>query len=991
MIRRRALAKAFLLWRLLALGGAWVEAQTPLAELYHTRWTARDGAPPNITDIRLGPDGLIWVASNAGLFRFDGVSFSPFMLPDGSGAVTQSIRAMFSTRDGSIWLVYPFLLIERISNNHVTKFTRKEGLQEHSINWITEDLDGHFWIAGTGGLQMIEGSAIHDIGDDYQAAPKNVTGLVADSAGDLWAASPDGISVLPRHQKRFIFINKTQGVERSSCASSSGTGVWCWTTDGWITHFVLKDGRVGEFPLAKVSAPTIAWAEDERTVWVGTRHDGLKRFSISIDRRHATTVDSFTQQDGLTSNFPFSILPDREGSLWIATTEGIDHFRRSVFAGKDFGDTVTIPQDEPPSHTLLGTDCIIDLSVSTNCVHRSFREHILSVYSGRDGAVWIGTSRLWRYDRGKFTTFPLPLEVQKSSTGVFAIGQDDMGRLWISIGGIRASFRQAGKQWFRGDKLPGFPQVMARAIYKDPSGSLWFGFVRGGVTQLVGDRAVNYGPSAGLDVGVVESFASSRGFLWAGGTMGLAYLKSGHFYPVHLTAGAPQTVTGLIFTPDGALWLNSNLGVARITPEEVASTEADPAHPMESRRFDSFDGLQGVTDPESGVGSAMMNRDGRLYISTRTNLQWTDPLHIPENPLAPDVWITHWKADKQSGSWPTTPVRVPSDLQSLQIDYTANSLLIPERVKFRYRLEGYEDGWIDAGTRRQAFYSKVPPGTYTFRVIACNDSGVWSKAGSNLVLTVPPTLFQTVLFKLVCALALACLLVLFYRWRILHLTTRVKERLFERVSEREHVARELHDTFFQSIQGLLLRFNTATSALPPESPYRKVFEDALLRSDQVMREGRELVLDLRNTVAKPNDLSAVLADFGRQLQNDHPCEFEIIVNGAVQPLHAAVCKEFSIIGKEAIYNAFLHANARTVEVEIHYERHQIRMCIRDNGVGIDAHVLKIGRREGHWGLPGMRERASKIGATLNIWSRPGAGTEIEVRLTSKIAFAPNAR
>src|SRR5215831_6684715 len=224
----------------------------------------------------------------------------------------------------------------------------------------------------------------------------------------------------------------------------------------------------------------------------------------------------------------------------------------------------------------------------------------------------------------------------------------------------------------------------------------------------------------------------------------------------------------------------------------------------------------------------------------------------------------------------------------------------------------------------------------------------------------------------------------FFGWAI---TRRIVElRLEERVRERTRIAQDLHDTFFQGIQGLLLRFHTATSQLHKDEPVRRIFEETLRQSDRVMLEGRELVLDLRATASEQNDLPAAFADLGQGMRKGRSCEFMVVVNGAVRPLDPVVFEELFKIGKEALTNAFRHSSADSIEAELNYQRNEFRIRIRDDGAGINSIILEQGHREGHFGLPGMRERATKVGAHLEVWSRTGAGTEVELRIPAGVAY-----
>ena len=563
----------------------------------------------------------------------------------------------------------------------------------------------------------------------------------------------------------------------------------------------------------------------------------------------------------------------------------------------------------------------------------------------------------------------------------------------MSLGSGYGLFQWDGKRWRRPDGLSNLPKGGALSAVRDSAGAIWFGFRDNRLIRISGSNVTSLGKSDGLDVGDVSAFAVNAAEVWAAGEKGVALWRPDGLRALHLAEGSVlQGATGLAFSPDGALWINALNGVFRIDKAEIDLWRAKPDYPVKYRSFDSHDGLRGVPHPVVGMGSARMAPDGKLYIATRTNLQWIDPLHIPANPVTPSVLITTVKAGEGPELRLDAPIRLSPNVANVQISYTASSLLIPERVKFRYRLVGYDKDWVDAGTRRQAFYSKLPPGRYTFKVVGCNDSGIWNEAGASILFTVPPRFTQTVRFQLLCLVAIVFVAVMAYRLRMRQVAGQIRKSMYERVAERERIARDLHDTFFQSIQGLLLRFNTATSRLPTSEPAKQILEDTLKQSDRVMLEGRRLVMNLRApTLQQQADLPAVLAEYGRRMQPDYGATIEVAVQGDVRLLHPLVCDEILNIGREALSNAFRHSGGRSIEADLSYEPKEFRMSIRDDGSGIDPKVLEQGHRVGHWGLPGMRERAKAIGGQLEIWSRAESGTEIQLRLAADIAYAAEER
>jgi signal transduction histidine kinase len=310
-------------------------------------------------------------------------------------------------------------------------------------------------------------------------------------------------------------------------------------------------------------------------------------------------------------------------------------------------------------------------------------------------------------------------------------------------------------------------------------------------------------------------------------------------------------------------------------------------------------------------------------------------------------------------------------------------------VRFRYKLEGFDKDWRDAGVRRQAFYSKLPPRTYTFRVTASNNDGVWSEAGASFTFSIPPSFTQSVLFKALCAVAVFGLLWLLYTIRLRQFTAQVKARLYERLAERTRIARELHDTLLQSFQGLLLHFQRARNLLPERAAEAiQTLDRALDGAEQAIVEGRDAIHDLRSQAAK--GLVEEITSLGEELVarngNKDAAQFRAVIEGTAQTLNPNVRTEIFRIAREALRNAFSHSQARRIETEVAYSGNLFRLRIRDDGKGMAPDVRKRGERIGHWGLGGMRERAERLGGKLEVWSEPGAGTEVDLRVPASIAY-----
>jgi signal transduction histidine kinase len=440
----------------------------------------------------------------------------------------------------------------------------------------------------------------------------------------------------------------------------------------------------------------------------------------------------------------------------------------------------------------------------------------------------------------------------------------------------------------------------------------------------------------------------------------------------------------LVFLSNGDLWINSSSGVFQITHEEVTQWDHNAEYHLQSRLFDYLDGLNGIPELFSGNPTAAVASDGKLYVTPALTLQRIDPLHIPRNPVAPQVWIM--KVSAVEGVKPLSDhIRLQPDTRGLEIKYTATSLLIPERVRFRYQLVGYDKDWIDAGKRRQAFYPRVPAGTYTFRVTACNDSGVWSSSGTSVTLTVAPTWIETIWFKLGVAVSIAALLYLGFLLRMRQIKRRLTQRLIERFAERERIARDLHDTLFQGVEGGLLHINAVTSRLALEPAAKNQLHGAFHELNQVMASARNLIFEQAKP-AESLEFEEIIAAYGDQAGLLSESRFGVTTSGKKRWLRPTVREELLKIIKESLSNAFRHANAKEIEIQIAYTSSALEICISDDGVGIDPMIMEEGGKRGHWGLSSMRQRAVEIDGQLKILRRPAGGTEVRIKIPASRAF-----
>jgi signal transduction histidine kinase len=491
---------------------------------------------------------------------------------------------------------------------------------------------------------------------------------------------------------------------------------------------------------------------------------------------------------------------------------------------------------------------------------------------------------------------------------------------------------------------------------------------------------------------------SADGTVWVGTDGGLSRIREGRVTTLSTADGLPcESVDSTIEDATGGIWLYTPCGVVHLPPAVLrgwadAVDRGGVAPQVQPVVFDSRDGApRAVASSLTMTPHLAIGGDGKIWLAAQDGVALVDPAALPRNALPPPVHIEQLVADRREYG-AASGVALPPLVRDLQIDYTALSLVAPEKNAFRVMLEGRDTDWQDVGTRRQAFYTDLGPGAYEFRVIASNNSGVWNETGATLSFSIAPAYYQTQWFRAVVVGVSVGLVWAGYRVRLRQVARQYQRRLDDRVNERTRIARELHDTLLQSFHGLLLRFQTASYLLPDRPSEAKAqLDSAIERAAKAITEGRDAVQDLRGSTAERHDLAIAIRTLGEELSahaSTHPPPtFTVAVEGPTRALRPLVRDEVYKIAAEALRNAFRHAHATGVEVELRYDDKEFRLRVRDDGDGIDAKVLANQGLEGHYGLRGMTERAALAGGKLAVWSEVGAGTEIELRLPASTVYA----
>lgn len=972
----------------------------PLDDQYHTSWTVREGVPAGIWQAKQSSDGFLWLATETGLFRFDGIAFTRYHAPAGQKLLKDGpITALATASDGSLWISYRFGGATRIRQNVITNYPADPQFSQ-TIFILQEDKHGFIWGGTAAGLVRFDGRSWSRVGESWGQRIQHVDRIRLAKSGDLWVDTGTTYYVLPNGTNHFQPTGLPNG---KIDIVSDNTG---WLTRDGVGLFQIFRGANGTWTLGpqllKQNISSITDTPDG-SLWLGT-HEGIWRIRGAADGRVINKLDPASVQStnhaaGLTGDFVYSLTVDREGSLWAITPSGIDQFRKNVFTSVALAPDVQHPLliNEGSSvligSALLSTTMLQRVSPSgVESLPVPFKS-IHQMYRDPSGTTWINADgNLWKLNGNNLTSSILPEISKPNKLTIRAITADKQGTLWVSVptDGPDEIYRLVNGRWELFTAIDPTARQTITSMMTDSAGSVWMATGSSQIHVVTGDRVQNFGRQQGIDSGGITLLQQHGDHIWIGGTENLDYFSKGKFRRISFADGSSIAgVTGISDTPNGDVWLNCSGGAMRLAAADVRNALLSDQPRIAAKPFDYLDGSLETPIVRLQAITIASTTDGRLYFLGRQGLAWVDPSRLQTNTIPPGVFVTAVTKDGQTYT-DLSSLNLVQGAGNLQINYTATSLAIPARVHFRYKLEKFDADWQDAGTRRLAFYTHIPPGHYKFLLTASNSDGVWSLAPAKLAFTLPPTFLQSIYFKLLCVLAFALLLAALHRFQVNLLTAKVRASMLERLAERERIARDLHDTFFQGIQGLFLRFNTAASMLRPDEPAKRILLETLDQSDRIMAEGRELVLDLRADEAVTIGLAESLARLGEESFWPNAPQYSVRTIGTVRALHSVCGSELLRIGREAVYNAFQHSNAAAVEVELCYEKSFLKMNIRDNGRGIDEDVIREGRRPGHMGLIGMSERAERIGARYNVWTKLGKGTEIEVEVPSRIAYVAPA-
>jgi signal transduction histidine kinase/ligand-binding sensor domain-containing protein len=981
-----------------------IDPNRTMSQYVLERWGTDQGFLPGpVYSIGQSPDGYLVVATLNGLFRFDGLNFQQIHSREEESSLNRVVD-LVTDAQGVLWLRLTAAGLTLLRYDHgsfrnavaniptlvaVDAIARgRDGVALCLVNHVDESSFGgrSAPIAIVGCDEMSKGIAAS------KGFPESAVLALAQTAdGDFWLGTTDQ-GLFRIHNGQIEAVNAgLPDLKVNAVAPAVNGDLWVGTDAGVVRWDRSKLTRVG-IPDSVRGVQVLAISIDrDSNVWLGTNSRGLLRLN-------AHGVSALGGPHTATSNGISAIFEDREGNLWAGGSAGLMRLRDSPF----------ISYSRPEGLSSAGGGPVF--------VDPAGRTWFAPV-SG--GLMWFRDGR-----QGHVVIDGIDRDLVYSING----HNDD---LWIGRqrGGLThlrfqgASFRSK-KTYTEAD---GIAQNSVYSVYEARDGSVWAGTLSGGVTHVTAERLFTYNRDNGLISNTVNSIIESRdGAMWIATPAGVSVFVRGHWQSVTTTDGLPSNeVNCLLQDSDGVIWVGTTAGLAFRTPSgfrppsgaseslrepifgmaedrlgglwvttakhvlrvDRTKLQKGPLADEDVREYGVADGLRSVEGVKRDR-SMVADDSGRIWASVNGAISVVDPARlgtvaVPAIASIQAVWLDGKAVSLRDGA------HVPGGVQRISFDYAGLGLSAPQRVRFRYILEGFDHNWGERVGTRQATYTNLPPARYRFRVAAANPDGVWSTRDASLAFQVDPLFWQTWWFKL--SLLATCSIIVFalHYLHVNRVARQLNVRFEERSRERMRLARDLHDTLLQSFQGLILRLQ-AVSDLLPESMAKDQLEQSLERADQAIAEGRTTVCDLRSSATTTNDLAQAVTALGEELSTPESAAFRLLVEGAARDLQPIVRDEVYRITREALRNAFHHAHANHIETAITYGHQEFWLRIRDDGRGISTEVLQAGR-SGHYGLAGMRERAKQIGGKLQIWSGPRAGTEIDLSIAASIAYTNPAR
>jgi signal transduction histidine kinase/ligand-binding sensor domain-containing protein len=991
----RSFAVLTLVFALLATGCL---AATFLAEGYSMRvWQTEDGLPQNsVYSAVQTKDGYLWFGTYNGLARFDGERFQTFNSANTPGLRDRRIASLFEDGQGTLWIGHESGVITRYREGRFEPFVLSSGTIGEKVIGLGSDTQGRLWA-------MRENGALESVGDQNLHVPSLIAPALPGAMA--WTRSPDGsIWVAENGQAAHLegdrLVKTVLPPPKSTnyvvvVAASAGGGAW-----------ILCDGRIrkwdnGRWTEDRGNAPwpdgPVACARELRdgTLAVGTIYSGV--YLIFRDGRPAAHFD---RTNGLPQNWVRFLYEDREGNLWVsAGSAGMASIHATAFSVLNSPDqwqgcTVLSVAPGRAGALWIGTDgAALYRYAAGNWKHFGEAEGLASGYipavtESPEGDVWAG--HFWwgspyHLENGRFVR---PVNVDEKSSPVFALlAAPGAGDLLVGTRDGLLQLKGDRAAWLV--KAPERSAGAANAIARDRAGDIWCGFGEGGLARLVDGKVSIFRQKDGLASDVVQCLLlEDDGTLWIGtADGGLSRFKNGKFANISMANGLVDSFVGYLLDDGlGYLWLSTHHGLQRIAKAELNRCADGAIATLSGQIYDQHDGLPTIEFTGGLQAAGCKTADGRLWFASSKGLVCVDPARIEPNAIPPPVMIESLLVDgaKVTVRAGAAPGRLQPDHQRLEFRFSGLSFVAPNKVLFKYRLDGIDKTWVDAGAKRTAFYSRLPAGTYRFRVIACNNDGVWNADGASLAFTVAPFFWQTWWFTLSCILAALTAVALIARYltrRRLQRQIEQMERQHEIERERSRIAQDIHDDVGASLSRIAMLSQPARADLAAPERTTALLARIYTTAREVTRSLDEIVW----AVDPRHDTLDSLADYmGKFAQNflaaaNVRCRLDLPVEVPAWPLTAETRHNLFLAFKEALNNAIKHAAASEVRISLGLRPDAFVLVVKDNGRGFNptqAGSAEPNRIAGGNGLANMKRRLARIGGRCDLSTEEGAGTTV---------------
>jgi ligand-binding sensor domain-containing protein/signal transduction histidine kinase len=966
----------------------------------HT-WTSEQGLPQNsIRPMLQSRDGFLWIGTRGGLARFDGASFVLYKANAPNSIPNDSITGLAEDRDGSLWISSSGGLT-RYHDGYFHNYSSREGLPDNSIWRITADPAGGVWaVTRHSDLFHFDGTTMRRYPSPIFARPEEVNALLEDTKGTLWIATFHGLFAFQKDRgfTRFTRKNGLAGDRLFALAMDRQDQLWTAGAGGLSRN---TSDRFVSMPVPGLATATLLAFDpnvQDDAIWTGSTGQGLFRLaSQGVQRMRAT--------QGLTSDELWLLYFSRDGSLWLGAANGLNQLSDGAVTSYGVGEgmlmsTLGIQSSVGPSGELWfghGNFLVYEhdgkllpmVPTSAGARREVPERRAVQASSRMLGAISIWVHSNYRNSRGLVVInslgntvlrdgireLPLP-PIPWASVGTMLI--DHNGVIWVAGSeiGVRTYSAHAAPQSYT--TTNGLDDNNVSALAEDTGGNIWVG-------TLSGLNCIRHGIVTHIvsSASVTSVIPSSDGSIWASSDSGLIYVPPAHA-PVQTFTQQDNLPTSVIegVTEDtqGHLWLGTQQGIARVNKADLLTPGGG------GRSAPVVFGIgDGFRNAQLRPSSVFTSRNGDIWFITLEELAMIDPRAIQIKPLAPIVIDRVDIDDQKTALAPVSPLTIPAGRHRLKIRYTLPEFRIPSRIHFRYRLENWDKTWIEADTLRDANYTGIPPGHYTFRVSNSDGYGNWSSIEGALPLTVTPYFYQTVWFLTLVALLAVMSVWQLHRIRVAQVSARINVRMQERLQERTRIARELHDTLLQGMLGISMEMYAASQQVFAQTSVSSMFGHASQRLREIAEQSRKAVENLRSSSIVPDPLESMLAVALREMNLPAGVQAQISSVGTHLDLRPLVQSEIEQIAREAISNAVKHSGANIIRLDIMYQPAHFFMSVSDDGCGIDHKTQELGR-QGHWGIAGMRERAKLIGGRLRILPHVPRGTVVEVSLRATVAY-----